>query len=160
VATFVMVVANGFIVFAFVAGSDPATSDGAVAALAVGMALAPVVFVVLAFGSHHPRAPTGVLYAMGLSLMIGLPLAAIDVVTALAAAFGIGGAVALARGSDDSLVARIVAAILVTVYVAALLRIVVEAGVFGGAVLPLVTIGVADEIMERHAERVRRVEGS
>jgi len=154
-----MAFSQGLVVYAFVVGSDPAIGEAPLAALALGLALVPVVFLVVAFGSRHPRAPTAVLHAMGVALLVGLPLAAVDVVTGLMAGFGAGGAIALAQEEDDSLVARFVAIGFMTLYVAVLLRWLVEAGVFGGAVLPLVTVAAADEIMERRARDLRRRTG-
>lgn len=151
-----MLVANSLIVYAFVAGSVEAAGSP-VASLAVGLALVPVVFLLLAFMSRHPRAPTGVLYTMMFSLMIGVPLAAFDVVAALTLGFGAGGVVALARLEDDSWVARSIAVVLAAVYVIILLRYQVAAALLGSAVLPLVAVGSADEITERHAERLRRL---
>jgi hypothetical protein len=152
-----MIVADSLIVYAFVAGSVENSTENPTAALAVGLVLVPVVFLLLAFLSRHPRAPNAVLYAMMLSLMIGVPLAAFDVVAALTLGFGAGGVVALARSEDDSWVARSIAVVLVTVYIVVLLRYQVAAALFGSAVLPLVAVGSADEVMERHAERLRRL---
>jgi len=152
-----MVVANALIVYAFVAGSVADSAGNPVASLAIGLVLVPVVFIVLAFLSRHPRAPTAVLYAMMFSIMIGVPLAAFDVVSALTLGFGAGGVVALAKHEDDSWVARSIAVVLVTVYIVVLLRYLVGAALFGAAVLPLVAVGSADEIMERHAEWLRKL---
>src|SRR5688500_12307904 len=53
--------------------------------IAFGLALVPFVFIVLAFLSENPRAPGAVLKAMGLSLVIGIPVSALaaDAVTGL-----------------------------------------------------------------------------
>jgi hypothetical protein len=155
--TFVMMIAEALIVYAFVLGSAGTGSESPLAALALGLALVPAVFVLVAFVSKHDRAPTAVIYAMLLSLLVGLPLAAIDVVTALAAGFGVGGAVTLVWSEDDSWVGRGLAVVLVAVYVGVLTRFIVEAGILAAAILPLVAVGVADEIAERHAERLRRL---
>lgn len=155
--TFLMMIANALIVYAFVVGSAGSESESPFAALALGLGFVPVVFIVVAFVSKHRRAPTAVLYAMLLSLTVGLPLAALDVVTALTAGFAAGGAVTLAWSDDDSWIARGIAVILVTVYNGILTRQIVEAGILGAAVLPLVVVGVADEITERHAQRLREL---
>jgi len=49
--------------------------------------------------------------------------------------------------------------VFVGVYIIVLLRYQVAAALFGSAVLPLVAVGSADEVMERRAERLRRLEG-
>jgi len=152
-----MIASNSLIVYAFVVGSVADTTESPIASLAVGLALVPIVFILLAFLSRHPRAPTAVLYAMMFSLMIGVPLAAFDVVSALTLGFGAGGVVALAKLEDDSWPARSIAVVLVTVYIVVLLRYLVGAALLGSAVLPLATVGFADEVMERHAERLRRL---
>ena len=45
--------------------------------IAFGLALIPFVFVVLAFTSGHPRAPGAVVRAMGLTLLVGIPVSAL-----------------------------------------------------------------------------------
>ena len=57
-----------------VAADDDADGPAAGAAIAFGLSLIPFVFIVLAFASEHPRAPGAVLRAMGLCLLVGLPV--------------------------------------------------------------------------------------
>jgi hypothetical protein len=148
-----MLVSNSLIVYAFVLGSAEEAGSSPIASLAIGLALVPIVFLLLAFISRHPRAPTGVLYAMLLSLMVGIPLAAFDVAAALTMGFGAGGAVALAKYEEDSWIARAIAVVVVTVYIVVLLRYQIGAALLATAILPLVAIGSADEVMEWRAAR-------
>ena len=124
---------------------------------AFGLGLVPFVFLVLAFLSTNPRAAGAVLKAMGLSVLVAGPLSAVmaDAVSGLVAGFGVGGAIALRRDEVHSFRARLVAVGITVIYVAVLVNISVEAGLFGGAVLPFVSIGIADWVMERRAESAR-----
>ena len=113
-------------------------------------------FLVLAFLSTNPRAAGAVLKAMAISVLVAGPLSAVmaDAVSGLVAGFGVGGAIALRREEVHSFRARLVAVGITVIYVAVLVNISVEAGLFGGAVLPFVSIGIADWVMERRAESV------
>jgi uncharacterized membrane protein len=130
-------------------GPDPA------AAVALGIAIVPFVFVVLAFGSSHPRAPGAVLKAMGLTLLVGLPVMglAADAVTGIIAGVGAGGAVALRADEGHSYRARAIAVLAATLYTFVLVRTVGAMALLPAPVLPFTGIGVADHISERRAER-------
>lgn len=125
-------------------GPDPA------AALALGLALIPFVFIVLAFGSQHPHAATAVLKAMGLSLVVGVPISALaaDAVTGMVAGVGAGAIVAL-RSDDDWWKARLVAVAAVTLYTFVLIRLAGPIVLLSAPVLPLTSIGLADHLAER-----------
>ena len=131
-------------------GPDPA------AALALGLALTPFVFIVLAFGSQHPRAAGAVLKAMGLSLLVGVPVSALaaDAVTGVVAAIGAGGSVAL-RSDDGWWKARAVAVTAVTLYTFVLIRVAGPIVLLPAPILPLTSIGLADHLAERNRQRVR-----
>src|SRR5262245_1281888 len=78
-------------------GKDQPGAPQTAVALVVGLALIPFVFIVLAFMSQHPNAPAAAAKAMGLSLLIGIPVSALagDAVTGIVAGVGAGGIVAL-----------------------------------------------------------------
>ncbi|MGZ8566583.1 MAG: hypothetical protein ACXWXS_05985, partial [Actinomycetota bacterium] len=63
--------------------SDRTSAPAAGPFIAFGLTVVPFVFVVLAFLSEHPRAPGAVVKAMGLTLLVGIPVSAIvgDAVT-------------------------------------------------------------------------------
>ncbi len=70
--------------------------------------LIPFVFIALAFLSEHPRAPGAVVKAMGLCLLVGIPVSAVagDAVTGIVAGVGAGGIVALRSDEPHNWKAR------------------------------------------------------
>jgi hypothetical protein len=134
---------------------DAAVPINTAAAVALGLALLPFVFVVLAFLSEHPRAPAAVLRAMGLALLVGIPVSAIagDAVTGLVAGVGAGGIVALRTDPAHSWRARAVAVLIASLYAFILVRVAGGLALLPAPVLPLTGIGVADHLSERRWER-------
>lgn len=124
----------------------------------LGLAFTPMVFLVLAFASRHPRAPGATGRAMGLFLLVGLSIGLVNVVVGLTAGFGAGAVAALRRDPEQhGLRARIIAVVAASIY---LLVLTVLSTVFGGlgefalvsgAVLPLAVVGLADEVSEARA---------
>jgi hypothetical protein len=123
--------------------------------IAFGLALIPFAFIALAFLSQHPRAPGAVLRAMGVSLVVGIPVSALaaDAVTGLVAGAAAGGAAALRREQHHSLKARAVAVLTVTVYMFLTVRILPEAALLAAPILPFTAIGLADHVDDRKLER-------
>ena len=159
-ATVLMTVSYAMLVAALVsAAADDGPDPGPL--FAFGLGLVPFVFMVLAFMSAHQRAPGAVLKAMGLSLLIGAMVSAVlqDAAAGLVAGFGAGGVVALRYDADHSWKARAVAVALVVVYVTVLVSVFVEAGLLAGAVLPFLSLGIADWVTENRA-RSRRLEAA
>lgn len=113
---------------------------------ALGLAVAPFVFVVLGFVSRNPRAPQHIVRAMLLLLAVALPVGLIDPLTGAAAGFAAGGAAALRRpGVPRAMRWRLGAVAFTALYCLTLLVIAGPAGVFSGGVIPLMMIGFADE---------------
>jgi hypothetical protein len=144
-------------------GSVAASSDDAAAPLAggyvaFGLALVPFVFVVLAFTSEHPRAPGAIVRAMGLSLLVGIPVSALtaDAVTGWVAGMGAGGIVALRADLAHRWKARAIAVLAVSAYVFALARFVGVGAVIMAPALPFTALGVADHVTERRAAGAAR----
>ena len=78
IATLALLPAYLSIVVGLVAvASDRPDAPPAGPAIAFGLGLLPFVFVALAFLSSHPRAPGAAAKAMALSLLVGIPVAAI-----------------------------------------------------------------------------------
>lgn len=150
----ILVVSYSAMLVAFVA-AEAEDGTGGGAAFALGAALVPFVFLALAFISGHRRAAGAVLKAMGLALLVALPVSAImqDVVSGLAAGFGAGGVVSLRAEPVHTRKSRALAVTLVTVYVAVLVRVIIEAGLIAGAMLPLASIGIADSFVEFRARQ-------
>jgi hypothetical protein len=114
--------------------------------VAIALAIAPFVFIVVAFVSRNPRAPMHVLRAMLLLLGIGLAIGLIDPVLGAATGFCAGGAVTLRRPEVARVITWRIAAIgFISVYLLVLFVVAAPAAVFTSAVIPLVMIGFADE---------------
>jgi hypothetical protein len=125
------------------------------AAVALGLALVPFVFVVLAFMSEHPRAPGAVLRAMGLALLVGLPISALagDAVTGIVAGVGAGGIVALRADMAHSMKARALAVLIAAAYTYVLVRAAGPVALLPAPILPFTGIGIADHLSERKMAR-------
>lgn len=138
-----------------VASDDRQGGPSAAPLIAFGLALVPFVFVVLAFLSEHPRAAGSTVKAMGLALLVGIPVSAVsaDAVTGIVAGVGAGGVVALRSDIDHDWKSRAIAVVAVSVYVFILLRTVPVVGVLLAPALPFTAIGVADHLAERRKER-------
>jgi hypothetical protein len=123
--------------------------------IAFGLGLLPFVFIALAFLSSHPRAPGAAARAMGLSLLVGIPVAAVvpDAVTGLVAGIGAGGAVALRPEPYGSWKARAIGVAAVSVYVALMVRLVPDVAVLLAPTLPFTSLGVADHLAETRRQR-------
>jgi len=150
--------------WALLAGQVSATLDRAGGPapgpfLAFGVSLIPFVFIVLAFLSEHPRAPGAVIRAMALTLLVGIPVAALaqDAVTPIVAGVGAGGVAALRADLGEELKARALAVLLVAAYVFFLVRMVTPVALLAAPILPFTAIGVADHLSQRRSER--RAEG-
>ena len=137
--------------------SDRASAPAAGPLIAFGLALVPFVFVALAFLSEHPRAPGAVVRAMGLCLLVGIPVSALaqDAVTGMVAGLGAGGIVALRADLEHTWKARAIAVLAVAAYVFLLLRVAPEVALVITPALPFTAVGVADHLSERRRERER-----
>jgi hypothetical protein len=157
IATLVLVPAYWSLLAGIVSASPD--SEGGVAnpaaAIAFGLAVIPFVFIVLAFLSEHPRAPSAVVRAMGLSLLVGIPVSALaaDVVTGIVAGVGAGGIAALRMDEGHSWRARALAVVVASVYVFVLVRTAGPIVLLPAPVFPFTGIGVADHLAERRHER-------
>jgi hypothetical protein len=157
-ATIVLLPAHWSILAGIVAGAaeNKADAPDAGAALLVGLAIVPFVFIVLAFASSHPRWPTAVLKAMGLALLVGVPVSAIagDAVTGIVAGVGAGGVVALRSDPGHNWRARAIAVVAATLYTFVLVRTVGALALLPAPIFPFTGIGVADHLSERRAALV------
>jgi purine-cytosine permease-like protein len=137
------------------AASDDPDAPNPAAALAFGLALIPFVFVVLAFMSEHPRPAGAVLRAMGLSLLVGIPVSALagDAVTGIVAGLGAGGVAALRMDVDHTVRARVLAVVVATAYTFVLVRVAGGLVLLPAPIFPFTAIGIADHLSERSRER-------
>jgi hypothetical protein len=141
--TMVIVVSYSSILIAIVAARSD-TPEAASPAFALGLALVPIVFVTVAFISGRRAAPIAVLKALGLWLLVALPLGIFNPVFGLCAAFGIGGVVTLKENETASWIIRTVAVILVAAYSLLMVFIIPALGLLSGGLLPLAALGIAD----------------
>jgi len=159
VATLVLVPAFWAMLAGFVsaAADDAEEAPNAGAALAVGVAVVPFVFVVLAFMSQHPRAPMAVVKAMGTSLAVGVPVALLagDPVSGIVAGVGAGGIVALRPEPGHGWRPRALGVLVAAAYTSVLVRTVPELALLTAPVFPLTAIGFADQLVDRRVERDR-----
>jgi hypothetical protein len=134
-------------------GSQDAASAGA--AIAFGLSVIPFVFVVLAFLSEHPRAPGAVVRAMGVSLLVGIPVSALaaDAVTGLVAGVGAGGALALRPEPDQGWRPRALGVLVASCYTFVLARAAGSAVLFPAPVFALTCLGLADHLAAWHRRR-------
>jgi hypothetical protein len=137
------------------AGDDGDAGPNAAAALAFGLAIIPFVYIVVAFMSDHPRPPAAVWRAMGLTLLVGIPVSALaqDAITGIVAGIGAGGIVTLRMDPPQNRRARIIAIALASVYTFALVRAAGVIVLLSAPVFPLTAIGLADHLSERRLER-------
>jgi hypothetical protein len=157
IGTLLLVPAYWSILAGLVAAGDDDGDAGpnAAAALAFGLAIIPFVYVVVAFMSEHPRPPAAVWRAMGMTLLVGVPVSALaqDAVTGIVAGIGAGGIVALRMDPPHNRRARALAIAAASVYTFALVRAAGVIVLLSAPVFPLTAIGLADHLSERRLER-------
>lgn len=131
---------------AFTSSEDGAGFDIDMGLVVIAIALAPLVFIAVAFISRNPQAPRRVLHSVGLQLAIGLILGLISPIIGAAAGFGVGIALSLHPVDVDGwLKRRLIGVALALVYMFALLVFIPAAGLIAGAVAPGFMVGFADE---------------
>jgi len=136
-----------FSYFAYAAAFRSVDGQTTIDAQLVGLAvlIAPFVFVVVALVSRNAR-PKLVLLAMLLLVLIGLPVGLLSPILGASAGFGVGIALVLAQPDITNVLRRRILGVLFAVaYTFVLLVVVTPAGVFTGAVLPPILVGLADE---------------
>ncbi len=126
------------------AEGEPAGIDTGL--LAVGLAVAPFVFVALGTLSRYMGFAKQVLRAMGLLIVVGFGVGLLSPVLGATAGFGVGGALTLRRPEVYEVMKwRLWSVVMTVVYTLVLLVVITPAGVFTGGVLPLIMLGFADE---------------
>lgn len=114
--------------------------------VAIGLAIAPLVFVVVGFVSRNPRAPKRALWAMGLLVGIGLSIGLLDPALGAAAGFGVGMALTLREPDIPGQMRRRLYGVgFAVAYTLILLLFLPPAGVLTGAIFPALMVGFADE---------------
>lgn len=152
-ATIPLVFSYVSIAAAFTTDADGESLVGPGAA-ALGLGIAPFVFLLLAFVSAHRNPGAAVLKAMGLFLLLAFPIGVLAPALGATAGYAAGGTVALR--ADEPSRARWIAVGFTTFYVLILLLVAPAAGLFTGAVLPLLAVGFADEYVDWKAARAAK----
>lgn len=122
-------------------------------AFAIGFAMVPLVLVIVAFGSGRVGPASSVLKGMGLWLLVGLPISLVNPVTGICAGFTAAAAVTLRRAEGIPFRPRVAAIVMAAGYVTLLVVVLPQAGVFAGAVTPLLAIRGADIWSERESAK-------
>lgn len=140
------------------AADDPPDGPAPAAAVALGLALIPFVFIVLAFASAHPNPPGAVLRAMGLCLLIGIPVSALaaDAVTGIVAGVGAGGVAALRADVAHRTRLRAAGVAIGATYAFVLVRVAGPVALISAPVFPFTSLGLADHLAEWLEERRAR----
>lgn len=125
------------------------------AAFAFGLAVIPFAFVVLAFLSEHPRAPLAVVKALGLAVLVGVPVSALaaDGVTGIVAGVGAGGICALRPDVASTWRSRALGVLAACVYTFVLVRAAAALALLPAPILPFTAVGLADHLAELRRER-------
>jgi hypothetical protein len=134
---------------------DETTGPNSAAALAFGVAFIPFIYIVVAFMSQQSRPPSAVLRAMGLTVLVGIPVSALagDAVTGIVAGVGAGGIAALRMDGPHNSRARALAVLAAAAYTMVLVRAAGPIVLVSAPVFPLTAIGLADHLSERKFER-------
>jgi hypothetical protein len=153
-STIVLMVSYSSLLVAIVATrSDTPEASGPTFAL--GFALVPVVFVAVAFLSGRRNAPTSVLKAMGVWLLVALPLGLFNPVFGLCVGYGMGGVLTLKENDTDRWQTRTIAVLLVATYSLAMLWVIPAIGLLSGGISPLASLGLADYYTRHRALSAR-----
>jgi hypothetical protein len=135
------------------AGAEVKITTPVAIALGGGFLLMGAGFATLALVSRRARPwrAFAVAWALGGALWLWLPFVAGEPYTPMVAGFAAGGSVALRAEPEHTLTRRIVAAVLLAVYVWLLLRLALPAGVIVAPLLPLPVLAWVDAMAERRA---------
>jgi hypothetical protein len=135
------------------AGAEVPITGEVAAALGGGAVVMAAAFMALALISRRPRPWRSVAFAflLGSAMWLWLPFVAGEPYTPMVAGFAAGGVVALRAEPEHSVGRRVVAALLVTIYVYLLLRLALLPAVIVAPLLPLPVLAWADAMAERRA---------
>ena len=152
IGTILQAISFGSLLLGAVA-SQSDTPEAGGPAFAIGFGLVPLVLMIVAFGSGRVGPASAVLKGMGLWLLVALPISLANPVTGVCAGFTAAGAVTLRRAEGIPFKPRVAAIVMAAGYVTLLVVVLPQAGVFAGAVTPLLAVRGADIWSEREAAR-------
>ena len=132
--------------------TDEAAPDtNRTAAFAFGLAAVPFVFVTLAFGSRHPRAPRAVLVSLALWIPVSLVVGLLSVGLGISIGFGVAGMSSMRRDEPHSYRVRSMALGAGLIYTVVLAVMSAPVGLFAAGTVPLIAIGFGDQYAENRA---------
>lgn len=113
--------------------------------LALGLALIPLAYIAAGFGSRKEDWPLATVKAMGLAVLIGLPIGVfIDPLSGLITAYAVGAVVTVRRDDPNSLTRRWWAAVGVAVVTIFLVRVSLPIAVVLSPALPFMVMPLVD----------------
>lgn len=118
------------------------------AAFGVGLIIVPFVFLVLAFGSRHPRAPGAVLKSLGVWVLVAVVISARSIVLGLVVGFGLAGMLSLRTDHPRTQRARLWALLFAVLYVVMLIVVAPGIGLFAAGTIPFIALGFADQYLD------------
>jgi hypothetical protein len=129
----------------------------ATAGIVIGLALVPVAFAVLAIASQQPHPARAVGRAVGLLLLVGVPVSAVagDAVTGIVAGVGAGGIVCLRADPTPDWRWRAGSVAIGAAYCYLLARTAGAVVVLAAPIFPFTGLGLADHLADWHRERAR-----
>lgn len=148
IGTILQAISFGSLLLGAVA-SQSDTPEAGGPAFAIGFGMVPLVLVIVAFGSGRSSPAVSVLKGMGLWLVVALPISLVNPVTGIFAGFTAAAAVTLRRAEGIPFKPRAAAIVMAAGYVTLLVVLLPQAGLFAGAVTPLLAIRGADIWSER-----------
>lgn len=135
------------------AGAEVPVTAAVAATLGGGALVMAAAFAALALISRRPRPWRSIPFAflLGSAMWLWLPFVAGEPYTPMIAGFAAGGVVALRAEPEHTIGRRVIAALLVTVYLYLLLRLALLPAVIVAPLLPLPVLAWADAMAERRA---------
>lgn len=135
------------------AGAEVPVTAAVAATLGGGALVMAAAFAALALISRRPRPWRSISFAflLGSAMWLWLPFIAGEPYTPMIAGFAAGGVVALRAEPEHTIGRRVVAALLVTIYLYLLLRLALLPAVIVAPLLPLPVLAWADAMAERRA---------
>lgn len=152
VATLAAVIAYWAVVIAVAAASDTGTIDGTTGvAIGIGFLLIPIAFLLLAWLSRQRNMvrATAVGAALALVIWTWTPFVIGELISPFVAAVGTGGAIAFRADPPQRLAHRLIAVVLITIYVAVIVQLAFEFALIAAPFLPLTSLLAADYVSER-----------
>jgi hypothetical protein len=113
----------------------------------VGLILVPVVFLIAAFGTGRADPGFAVFKALGVFIAVTLVGGLVTPALGIGMGFALGGMLVIEPEGEFVTRARFIALVVLALYILVLLVVSPPAAIFGVAVLPLMTVALADTMV-------------